>query len=46
MPMDNAAIMAEMRANGGRVPSMGDPPLVIMHTIGARSGLLREIPIG
>lgn len=46
MPMDNPAIMAEMRANGGRAPSLGDPPLLIMHTIGARSGLLREVPIG
>ena len=46
MPMDNPAIIAEMRSNGGRAPSIGDPPLVIMHTIGAKSGLLREIPIG
>ncbi len=42
----NAAIIDEFRANGGKAPSIfGDLPLVIVHTIGARSGEVREIPL-
>ncbi len=41
----NAQIIAEFRANGGKVEQFGDAPLVILHTIGAKSGELREIPL-
>ncbi len=41
----NQQVMAEFRANGGKVAQFGDAPLVILHTIGARSGQLREIPL-
>lgn len=41
----NAAVIAEFRANGGKVAQFGDKPIVILHTIGARSGRLREIPL-
>ena len=41
----NKQIIAEFRANGGKVAQFGDAPLVILHTIGAKSGELREIPL-
>jgi deazaflavin-dependent oxidoreductase (nitroreductase family) len=41
----NAQIIAEFRANGGKAAQFGDAPLVILHTIGAKSGELREIPL-
>lgn len=41
----NTAIIEEFRGNGGKVGQFGDAPLVILHTIGARSGELREIPL-
>jgi deazaflavin-dependent oxidoreductase (nitroreductase family) len=41
----NAQVIAEFRANGGKVAQFGDAPLVILHTIGAKSGQLREIPL-
>lgn len=41
----NAQIIAEFRANGGKVAQFGDAPLVILHTIGAKSGQVREIPL-
>jgi deazaflavin-dependent oxidoreductase (nitroreductase family) len=41
----NAKVVAEFRANGGKVAQFGDAPLVILHTIGAKSGELREIPL-
>ena len=41
----NAQIIAEFRANGGKAAQFGDAPLVILHTIGAKSGALREIPL-
>lgn len=41
----NAQIIAEFRANGGKVAMFGDNPLVILHTIGAKSGAVREIPL-
>jgi deazaflavin-dependent oxidoreductase (nitroreductase family) len=41
----NAKVIAEFRANGGKVAQFGDAPLVILHTIGAKSGELREIPL-
>ena len=41
----NTAVIAEFRASQGRVEQFGDAPLVILHTIGARSGTVREIPL-
>lgn len=41
----NAKVISEFRANGGKVEQFGDAPLVILHTIGAKSGELREIPL-
>ncbi len=41
----NAQIIAEFRANGGKAAEFGDAPLVILHTIGAKSGELRETPL-
>jgi deazaflavin-dependent oxidoreductase (nitroreductase family) len=41
----NTQVIEEFRANGGRVGQFGDVPLVILHTIGAKSGELREIPL-
>ncbi len=41
----NAQVIAEFRANGGKVAQFGDQPMVILHTIGARSGEVREIPL-
>jgi deazaflavin-dependent oxidoreductase (nitroreductase family) len=41
----NTQVIAEFRANAGKVAQFGDAPLVILHTIGAKSGALREIPL-
>ena len=41
----NTQVINEFRANGGKVAQFGDVPLVILHTIGAKSGSLREIPL-
>ncbi|MGI9599364.1 MAG: nitroreductase/quinone reductase family protein [Acidimicrobiales bacterium] len=41
----NKQVIEEFRANGGKVAQFGDAPLVILHTIGAKSGQLREIPL-
>jgi len=41
----NASVIAEFRASGGKVGQFGDSPLVILHTIGAKSGEVREIPL-
>ncbi len=41
----NTQIMAEFRANDGKVAMFGDAPAVILHTIGAKSRQLREIPL-
>ena len=41
----NTQVIAEFRANGGKVAQFGDAPLVILHTVGARSGQLRETPL-
>jgi hypothetical protein len=54
VPTTNAEVISLFRRNSGYVPSPyeDDPPLmIIMHTIGARSGLehlvpLRAIPAG
>jgi deazaflavin-dependent oxidoreductase (nitroreductase family) len=41
----NSQVIAEFRANGGGVAMFGEQTVVILHTIGARSGQLREIPL-
>ena len=41
----NAQIIAEFRAYGGKAAQFGDEPVVILHTIGARSADLRETPL-
>lgn len=41
----NAQVIAEFRANGGKVAQFGEAPIVILHTVGAKSGRLREIPL-
>ncbi len=41
----NTQVITEFRANSGKVAQFGDAPLVILHTIGAKSGELREIPL-
>jgi deazaflavin-dependent oxidoreductase (nitroreductase family) len=41
----NPEVIAEFRANGGKVAMFGELPVVILHTIGARSGRVREIPL-
>ena len=41
----NPEVIAEFRANGGKVAMFGELPVVILHTIGARSGEVREIPL-
>lgn len=41
----NEEVIAEFRGNSGKVAQFGDLPVVILHTIGARSGEVREIPL-
>lgn len=41
----NTAIIQEFRANDGKVAQFGDAPLVILNTIGAKSGQVREVPL-
>lgn len=41
----NAQIISEFRENGGRTEQFGDAPLVILHTIGAKSGTIWETPL-
>ncbi len=41
----NKQVIAEFRANSGKVAQFGDNPVVILHTIGAKSRELREIPL-
>jgi deazaflavin-dependent oxidoreductase (nitroreductase family) len=41
----NKSVIAEFRANGGKVAQFGDLPVVILHTVGAKSGQIREIPL-
>ncbi|MGI5132686.1 nitroreductase family deazaflavin-dependent oxidoreductase [Pseudonocardia sp. CA-107938] len=42
----NAGIIAEFRANAGKVGGMFEgAPMIILHTIGAKSGQEREIPL-
>ena len=41
----NQQVMEEFRANGGKVAQFGDAPLAILHTVGAKSGEVREKPL-
>jgi deazaflavin-dependent oxidoreductase (nitroreductase family) len=43
----NAQVIAEFRANGGQVASSYDdpPPMVLLHTIGARTGQEHIVPM-
>lgn len=43
----NAEVIAEFRANGGEVAADHDdpPPMVLVHTIGARSGREHVVPM-
>ena len=41
----NEKVIAEFRANRGKVEQFGDMPLVILHTIGAKSGQVRLTPL-
>jgi len=41
----NAAVIEEFRQNGGRVAQFGDLPVVVLHTIRARTKAVREIPL-
>lgn len=41
----NQQVIDEFRANGGKVAQFGDAPIVILSTIGAKSGQLRETPL-
>jgi deazaflavin-dependent oxidoreductase (nitroreductase family) len=41
----NTQVINEFRANAGKVAQFGDAPLVILSTIGAKSGQVREIPL-
>ena len=41
----NREIIAEFRANNGRVDRFGGLPVIILHTIGARTGEPRPTPL-
>jgi len=41
----NQKVIDELRANGGNAPSMGGATLLILHTIGAKSGQERLSPL-
>ena len=43
----NAEIIATFRANGGQVPAPYDdpPPMLLLHTIGAKSGMEHIVPM-
>ena len=41
----NSQVINEFRENGGKVAQFGTAPVVILHTIGAKSGQVREIPL-
>jgi deazaflavin-dependent oxidoreductase (nitroreductase family) len=41
----NPEIIAEFRSNGGQVERFGGLPVIILHTIGAWSGQVREVPL-
>jgi deazaflavin-dependent oxidoreductase (nitroreductase family) len=41
----NKAVVDEFRANGGKVAQFADRELLLLHTIGAKSGQLRLNPL-
>jgi deazaflavin-dependent oxidoreductase (nitroreductase family) len=41
----NPEIIAEFRANEGRVARFGDLEVVVLHTLGARSAKILEVPL-
>lgn len=41
----NPKIIQEFRDNSGKIKQFGDLPVVILHTIGAKSGRLLEVPL-
>jgi len=41
----NKEVIAEFRASAGKVSRFGDSPVVVLHTIGAKSGKVREVPL-
>jgi deazaflavin-dependent oxidoreductase (nitroreductase family) len=41
----NKEVIEEFRTNGGRVARFGDLPMVILNTIGARTGKVLEVPL-
>jgi len=41
----NQQIIEEFRANSGKVAMFADYPMVILHTIGARSGNIHLVPL-
>ena len=41
----NTKIIEEFRANGGKVESFGNAPILILHTTGAKTGQERESPV-
>jgi len=41
----NETVIAEFRANGGKVAAFGSAPVVILNTIGAKSGQIRPTPL-
>ena len=41
----NAKIIEEFRANDGKVAMFADYPMVILHTIGAKSGNPLDVPL-
>ena len=41
----NRAVIDEFRANRGVVERFGGLPVIIVHTVGAKSGAVREIPL-
>jgi deazaflavin-dependent oxidoreductase (nitroreductase family) len=41
----NRKVIEEFRANGGKVASFGNAPLLLLHTTGAKSGQERVSPV-
>lgn len=41
----NAGVIAEFRANSGKVGSFGDAPLLLLHAVGAKSGKTHVQPL-
>ena len=41
----NEQIIDEFRANGGKVAMFARYPMVVLHTVGAKSGAVRLIPL-